>query len=51
MFFFQGIPTRVLNDNDIIDLGDRIIQIVHTPGHSPGHMCFLGRRARISFYR
>lgn len=38
--FFQGIPTRVLADNDIIDIGGRYIQILHTPGHSPGHMCF-----------
>ena len=38
--FFQGHPTRVLNDNDVIDIGGRSVQIVHTPGHSPGHMCF-----------
>jgi glyoxylase-like metal-dependent hydrolase (beta-lactamase superfamily II) len=38
--FFQGNPTRVLKDNDVIDLGGRLIQIIHTPGHSPGHMCF-----------
>ena len=38
--FFQGNPTRVLKDNDEIDIGDRFVQIVHTPGHSPGHMCF-----------
>lgn len=38
--FFQGKPTRVLKDNDIIDVGNRFIQVLHTPGHSPGHMCF-----------
>ena len=38
--FFQGQPTKVLQDNEVIDLGDRSIQILHTPGHSPGHMCF-----------
>ena len=38
--FFQGKPTRVLKDNEIINIGDRFVQIVHTPGHSPGHMCF-----------
>jgi len=38
--FFQGKPTRVLKDGDEIDLGDRHIQVLHTPGHSPGHMCF-----------
>jgi glyoxylase-like metal-dependent hydrolase (beta-lactamase superfamily II) len=38
---FKGIPTRVLKDNDTIELGGRTIQVLHTPGHSPGHMCFF----------
>jgi glyoxylase-like metal-dependent hydrolase (beta-lactamase superfamily II) len=38
--FFQGTPTRVLKDMDEIDLGGRTLQVLHTPGHSPGHMCF-----------
>jgi glyoxylase-like metal-dependent hydrolase (beta-lactamase superfamily II) len=38
--FFQGQPTKVVKNNDVIDIGDRCVQIVHTPGHSPGHMCF-----------
>ena len=29
-------PTRVLDDGDIIDLGDRHFEVIHTPGHSPG---------------
>lgn len=37
---FQGKPTRILRDGDSIDLGGRSIQVLHTPGHSPGHMCF-----------
>ncbi|MDO5549459.1 MAG: MBL fold metallo-hydrolase [Eubacteriales bacterium] len=38
--FFQGMPTRVLEDGDTIDIGGRILHVLHTPGHSPGHMCF-----------
>ncbi len=38
--FFQGTPTRVLRDGDVIDFGGRRIRVLHTPGHSPGHMCF-----------
>ena len=37
---FQGTPTRVLTDHDIIDIGGRKIEALHTPGHSPGHLCF-----------
>ncbi len=37
---FQGTPTRALSDNEPIDLGGRVLKVLHTPGHSPGHMCF-----------
>ena len=37
---FKGNPTSVLYDGDLIDLGNRTLQVVHTPGHSPGHCCF-----------
>ena len=37
---FQGVPARVLQDGDTIDAGGRVIEVLHTPGHSPGHMCF-----------
>ncbi|MUK88913.1 MBL fold metallo-hydrolase [Ornithinibacillus sp. L9] len=38
---FQGQPTETLSDGDLIDLGDRLLTILHTPGHSPGHICIL----------
>ena len=38
--FFQGKPTKILDDKDVIDLGGRRLQVLHTPGHAPGHMCF-----------
>lgn len=37
---FQGVPARILNDGEWIELGGRSVQVLHTPGHSPGHMCF-----------
>ncbi len=36
----QSKVQLVLNDGDTIDLGNRMIQVIHTPGHSPGHCCF-----------
>lgn len=38
---FQGTPAKLLNNGDQIELGGRCIQVLHTPGHSPGHMCFF----------
>ena len=37
---FQGTPTRVMHGGECIDLGGRIVTVIHTPGHAPGHMCF-----------
>jgi len=35
---FTGEPAGLLNDGDILDLGNRKLIILHTPGHSPGHL-------------
>ncbi len=46
---FQGKPTKLLNDGDTIDLGERKIEVVHTPGHSPGHMCFYEKERKYLY--
>ena len=38
---YTGNPTKLLVDNDIIDIGSRKVKVLHTPGHSPGHICLL----------
>lgn len=37
---FQGTPARLLEEGDQINLGGRVLTVLHTPGHSPGHCCF-----------
>lgn len=37
---YQGEPQILLHDGDCIDLGERKISVIHTPGHSPGHCCY-----------
>lgn len=37
---FHGMPQQILNDGDCIDLGNRQLEVIHTPAHSPGHCCF-----------
>ena len=32
---------RELDDGEVIDLGERRLRCVFTPGHAPGHLCFL----------
>ena len=38
---------RLLEDGDIIDLGDRAFEVVHTPGHSPGGIGLFETRTGI----
>jgi glyoxylase-like metal-dependent hydrolase (beta-lactamase superfamily II) len=39
--------TRTIRDGDQIDLGGRLIEAVHTPGHSPGHTAYLDRASGL----
>jgi len=40
-YALQGsVATRVVEDGDIVDLGDRQFEILHIPGHSPGSIGF-----------
>jgi len=34
---------QLLNDGDEIIVGEERLQVVHTPGHTPGSICLLGR--------
>ena len=36
----RGEPTGLLEDGDVIELGARRLSVIHTPGHSPGHVAF-----------
>ena len=52
---FMGItvpkcnPDIILHDGDIISIGDMEIKVMHTPGHSPGSVCFIYESERIIF--
>ena len=46
---FQGAPTGLLKDGDEVDLGNRKLVILHTPGHSPGHISIFDQSTRFLF--
>jgi glyoxylase-like metal-dependent hydrolase (beta-lactamase superfamily II) len=41
--------TTILNAGDVIDLGDRVFEVIHTPGHSPGGIMLFEKASGILF--
>ena len=41
--------TRLVEDGDVIDLGDRHFEVIHTPGHSPGGIALWEAATGILF--
>jgi glyoxylase-like metal-dependent hydrolase (beta-lactamase superfamily II) len=41
-------PDFLLNDSDEISFGNLRLKVLHTPGHTPGSLCFLTGRHLIS---
>ncbi len=42
-------PASLLEDSDLVDLGERALEVIYTPGHSPGSICLLDKKNRILF--
>jgi glyoxylase-like metal-dependent hydrolase (beta-lactamase superfamily II) len=42
-------PTHLFEDGHIFELGGRTLEIIYTPGHSPGSVCLLDKKNRILF--
>ena len=38
---------RLLEGGDVVDLGDRAFEVIHTPGHSPGGIALYERKTGI----
>ncbi len=47
--FFRksGTPVSLVRDGDVIALGNRDVEIIHTPGHTQGGICLLDRKTGI----
>lgn len=42
------VPDRWLQDGDIVTLGNVCLEVIHTPGHTPGHVVFFDRASKIA---
>ncbi len=51
MFGFAAetfIPDRWLQDGDTVRFGEQQLQVIHAPGHTPGHVIFFHEGARLA---
>ncbi len=42
-------PAGFLRDGEPFQLGDLTVDIIHAPGHTPGHVCFFFREPAVIF--
>ena len=45
----QAVKWQRLGDGDVVTAGDVSVRAVHTPGHSPDHLCFFHEDTRTLF--
>lgn len=52
MFGFPATPAlspdRWLDDGDTVAVGGLTLDVIHTPGHTPGHVCFIHTSSRLA---
>lgn len=48
-FVTMTFPDRVLYDGEILSTGLYDVEVIWTPGHSPGHICLYEPRNRLLF--
>lgn len=41
--FISFQPDGFLKDGDKIKIGNTVLEVIHTPGHTPGSICILGK--------
>lgn len=41
-------PNRWLNDGDRVSLGNEELEVLHCPGHTPGHVVFFHRKDKVA---
>lgn len=41
-------PDRWLEDGDTVTVGGLSLDVIHTPGHTPGHVCFIHKPSKLA---
>ena len=41
-------PDRFLEEGETVSFGDHVFEVLHCPGHAPGHVVYFNRAARFA---
>ncbi len=42
-------PDRWLEDGDTVEVGSQLLQVLHCPGHTPGHVVFIYQNQKVAW--
>ena len=42
-------PDRWLEDGDTVEVGSQVLQVLHCPGHTPGHVVFIYQNQKVAW--
>lgn len=42
-------PNQWLNEGDVVEFGNQKLDVLHTPGHTPGHVVLFNQEAKMAF--
>lgn len=42
-------PDQWLDDGDTVEIGNQVLNVYHTPGHTPGHVVLFNEMAKVAF--
>lgn len=45
--FREPVPDGLLNEGDIVSMGDSDWKVIHVPGHSPGHIALYEEKQKL----
>jgi glyoxylase-like metal-dependent hydrolase (beta-lactamase superfamily II) len=48
-FAGMALPDRLIEDGELADVPGWKLRALHTPGHTPGHLCYVDERSRRLF--
>ncbi|SBO09355.1 putative metallo-hydrolase [Vibrio mediterranei] len=42
-------PNQWLDDGDTVEFGNQTLNVIHTPGHTPGHVVLFNEESKVAF--